>query len=337
MDKIDKVIIWGFKLHTHTHSYIHRCWYKTFKHLGYDTHWFFDDEYPSDFLFEKCLFITEGYVEKNIPLHKSNIYFVHMCINPQKYLSKECRLIDIRFNVDEIKDCNYWYSLKDYKNNNQIEKISDVSYYQKLHDNSGLRKSHNNPTKMEYEAFYTSWATDLLPDEFNYEDINFKRDNCIYYIGSISNANRNEITKFAQECLKNKVGFKLNDPWKNPLTFETNKEFMMKSILCPDLRGSGDIDKIRLGETGTCHKSIGYIPCRAFKSASYGCLVLTNSKHVYDLFNGNVIYSDNENELFHLGMKNKDNKELIRKQMDFVKANHTYINRVNDIITIINK
>mgnify|MGYP006419383869 CR=1 FL=1 len=37
---INKVIIWGHKLHSHTHSYIHDSFYKAFKFLGYNTYWF---------------------------------------------------------------------------------------------------------------------------------------------------------------------------------------------------------------------------------------------------------------------------------------------------------
>ena len=44
---LTKVIIWGYPLHSHTHSYIHYAWEKTFKHLGYEVYWFDDNNYPS--------------------------------------------------------------------------------------------------------------------------------------------------------------------------------------------------------------------------------------------------------------------------------------------------
>ena len=34
-----KVIIWGLPLHSHTHSYIHDCFFKAFTSMGYDTVW----------------------------------------------------------------------------------------------------------------------------------------------------------------------------------------------------------------------------------------------------------------------------------------------------------
>ena len=84
---MQKVIIWGYPLYTHTHSYIHYGWHKAFKHLGYDTYWFHDKDFPKEFDYTNCIFITEGYADDNIPLHPSNIYFVHVGRNPYKYLN----------------------------------------------------------------------------------------------------------------------------------------------------------------------------------------------------------------------------------------------------------
>ncbi len=77
-----KVIIWGYPLYTHTHSYIHYGWYKAFKHMGYNTFWFHDNEFPVDFDYNDCLFISEGYADNNIPIIESSIYFIHIAINP---------------------------------------------------------------------------------------------------------------------------------------------------------------------------------------------------------------------------------------------------------------
>ena len=338
MDKIKQVVIWGYPLYSHTMSYIHYGWHKAFTSLGYKTYWFNDDNYNETMDYNNTLFISEGYVDNKIPLNSSSVYFIHDCINPSKYLDLGCRLIDIRFNVSSIKDCNYWYSLEEEKKNGNVEQLSDVSYYQKLTNTSGLRKEHENPRELNYEALYTSWATDLLPEEFDENDINFDREqDTIYYLGSVGESNGSSIYKFAYEATKHNVKFKVNNPWKNPVDFDINKLHMKKSVICPDIRGEGDSNKIKLGENGTCHKSIGYIPCRIFKAISYGCLGITNSKSVYDLFDGKVIYSDNEQNLFHFAMKNRNNKELILEQMKIVKEKHTYINRVNDIICIVNK
>jgi len=56
--KINKIIIWGHPLHSHTHSYIHNGFFIAFKELGYDTHWFHDNmNIDSSFDFSNSLFI----------------------------------------------------------------------------------------------------------------------------------------------------------------------------------------------------------------------------------------------------------------------------------------
>lgn len=338
-ENIKKIIIWGYPLHTHTQSYVHYGWHKGFTHLGYDTYWFHDDDFkdPNEFDYSNSIFIGEGYGDKNIPLVDSSIYFINFCVNPRKYTDSGCRIIDIRLNVNEIKDCNYNYNLREMLKDmggNKITKLSDASYYQKLNNMSGL--TGKSSEELNYEALYTMWATDLLPDEFNYTDIQIKRnDNNIFYFGSIGNGNIKDINVFVKECKTHNINFIYNDPWKNPLGFEDAMKNTQLSVISPDIRGSGDIIKMQMGETGTCHKQIGYIPCRIFKNISYGCLGITNSRFVYELLGKKVIYSDNETELFHLGMKNKDNHQLIKEQMDIVKENHTYLNRCEDILKVV--
>ena len=331
--EFNKVIIWGFPLHTHTHSYIHGGWFKAFKSLGYETYWFHDKDYPQNFDYTNSLFITEGYADNNIPIVESSIYFVHICRNPEKYLNKVKRLIEIRYLVDHIKDVNYNYVL----DKNKCHKISEATYYEKLEDNGGIARFHNNPTPMQYECIYTCWATDLLPDEIKEENINLPRDNCIYWCGSYSAGNNPELRKFVEESEKNGISVKFNNPWHRPLSYDHVQELTMKSKLSPDIRCSGDPNKIRQGETGTCHKTIGYIPCRILKAISYGHLGITNSKRVYELLEKKVIYNDDESKLFYEGIKECENYELIKEQMKIVKEKHTYVNRINDLLQVLLK
>jgi hypothetical protein len=328
-----KVIIWGYPLNSHTHSYIHGAWYKTFKYLGYDTYWFHDDNYPKEFDYSNSLFITEGYAEKNIPLVESSTYFVHICINPKKYIEKGCRLIDIRFNVNQINDCNYSYT---FDKKNSI-KIDEVSFYNKSADDSVLSDKFKNGIN-GYEALYLSWATDLLPEEFNYEDRFISRERKIYHIGSISESNINEIQRFGKAMQENDIEFIHINPWINPVTWEEVKFFTQKSYVAVDLRGSAMRSEINgKVDTGANHKLIGYIPCRIFKNISYGQIGATNSKAVKDLFGDLVIYNDDEYQLFYDADDRKEDNNYILEQMKFVQNNHTYINRVNSIMKIFNQ
>jgi hypothetical protein len=325
----NKVIVWGFPLHSHTHSYIHAGWVKAFKALGFETYWFHNNNYPDPnrFDYSNTLFISEGYADDNIPIRDSSIYFIHICTKPEKYIGKVKRLVEIRYLVNEIIDCNYVYQL----DKSKCIKISDATYYEKLHDNGGLRKYFQNPEKMEYECIYTCWATDLLPEEIKFEDINYPRENKIYWFGSYNDTCK-ELKLFMDEARANNIEVVYNNPWSNPKSFEEVKEYTKKSLLSPDIRSSGDPYKIAQGESGTCHKYTGYIPCRILKAISYGHLGVTNSKAVYEFLDKTVIYNTNEKDLFHDAMKEINNKELIRKQMEIVKNKHTFIHRAKDLL-----
>jgi hypothetical protein len=327
-----KVIIWGYPLDSHTHSYVHGAWYKTFKYLGYETYWFHDDNYPSGFDYSNTIFITEGYAEKNIPIVESSTYFVHICVNPQKYLEKGCRLIDIRFNVNQINDCNYSYEF----NKKDCVSIDEVSFYNKSADDSVLSDQFKRGIN-GYESLYLSWATDLLPEEFNFDDRFISRERKIYHIGSISESNVNEIRKFVHASQENGIEFVHRNPWTNPATWEEVKLLTQKSYIAPDLRGSAMRSEINgKVDTGANHKLIGYIPCRIFKNISYGQIGATNSKSVKQLFGDLVIYNDDEYQLFYDVDKQKNDTDYIHEQMKYVQKNHTYINRVDSIMKVFN-
>ena len=70
-----------------------------------------------------------------------------------------------------------------------------------------------------------------------------------------------------------------------------------------------------------------------FKNISYGHLPVTNSKAIYDYFDGDVAYAENTYDIFNKAKELIDDKELILRQMVNVKTNHTYVNRIKDIIT----
>ena len=178
LNSFDKVIIWGFPLHTHTHSYIHAMWKKVFQEgFDKDTYWFHEKEFPSEFNYGNCLFITEGYADANIPIVESSVYFVHNAIEPTKY--RNARLIDIRFNVNEMRDINYDFKLDDGTHN--LIELSNETKYERLTSNRDLYKKEL--TQIDYESIYMYWATDLLPHEFDY-NIQVTHEPIIYYIGS---------------------------------------------------------------------------------------------------------------------------------------------------------
>jgi hypothetical protein len=334
LDKYSKIIIWGFPIHTHTHSYIHAMWYKVFSEgFNKQTYWFDDQNYPTDFDYTNCLFISEGYADKNIQIVESSVYCIHNAIYPEKYLDKGVRLIEIRFNVDEIHDVNNDFKLDDGTHNNII-KISEFAKYEKLYSNKDIHISKRGHTikNMNYECIYLYWGTDLLPHEFNFDDIYIPKENTVYYIGSPTNS-PNSI-HFQNICSSNNISWINSNPWCSPISFDHNKDLMKKSILCPDFRPTGsyqDIQEFGI-KNGKNHLEIGYLPCRVLKAISYGQRGITDSKYVKEILKEHVVYASNMNELFNIAMNERNDYEKIKIAMEFVQKNFTYVNRAHELI-----
>jgi len=329
-----KIIVWGFPLHKHTHSYIHAMWIKAFKEgFGKESFWFHDDDFPSDFDFENCIFLTEGYADKNIPIVASSTYFVHNAIHPEKYLNKGARLIEIRFNVQEIHDINNDFKLDD-GTHDSILSLSDETKYEKLTSNKDIHPLNRNGiiTNMNYECIYLYWATDLLPHEFDFDNIVDKQNMVLYYIGSPTTSTN--LIRFKQICERYNIEWRHVDPWKTPISFEDNRKAMQLSILCPDFRPTGtqrDIDQFGI-KNGKNHMEIGYLPCRVLKAISYGHLGITDCIHIKRILGDHVVYHNDMQQLFNMSIAQRNNTDQIKAGMKYVQEKHTYIHRARDLI-----
>lgn len=320
--KYDKVIIWGHPLYSHTHSYVHEAYYKAFKHLGYDVYWFHDKNYPKNFNYNNCLFIGEGFAADELPINNTSCYMIMYCPSPIKFQNAE-RYIDIRMSAINFKDHIQEYSL----NKMNTKKIGIECYFEPKTSNTvKIKNNYVDYTMNDYDKVYISWATNLLPYEINFNDMYSHRENTIYFCGNISGAgvceNISTFTPFIKACHKNGINFIHNDPWANPLSSDEVISRTKKSLLGVDIRGPE-------------HLKNQLLTCRVFKNISYGHLGLTNSEAIYNSMNGNCIFSSDTEQLFYEGLKNKTNYDLIKKGMEYVKENHTYINRINSLLSIL--
>ena len=319
-----KIIIWGYPLHSHTHSYIHAAFYKAFNHLGYETYWFHDGEYPDNFDWNDCIFWTEGFADKNIPLNKTSTYFVHVCPDPAKYINADVKkFIDVRYNHLWHKDHVYDYSL----NKDKVTKVGPCCYLQeKKNRRVQVLNDYQQYWIEDYDKFYVTWATNYLPEEFDFEDIHYPRENKIYFSGNISANGRCEnystFAPFIDECNKNGVEFIHNDPFSNPLSEEEVIIRTKKSILGVDIRGPEHIKN-------------GYVPCRVFKSISWGHLGTTNSYEVCKELEGHCLYSPDTSLMFNDAMIKRLDYDYIKESMKYVKENHTYVNRIQSIMSLV--
>jgi hypothetical protein len=298
----DKVVIWGHKLHSHTHSYIHHAFYRAFKHLGYEVYHFDHSDHLEGFDFSNTLFLTEGQVDQYIPLREDCFYILHNC-DSKKY--------------DHLKSLKKCIRLQVYTDQINGKGVTAIEVAPCIFENISRR------------TLYMPWATDLLPHEIDPSKkpplINPAQNNTIYWIGTIGEGhfgNQSELNPFIQESQKAGIHF----VHRQSLHPEEAEHLVKRSYIAPTI-------------VGAWQKEVGYIPCRIFKNCSYGLMGVTNSYRVYELFNKKIVYDPDPAVLFHKAKEalkvfgDKEREEL----MNFVKDNHTYVNRIHSILNFIEK
>ena len=248
---IKQVVIWGHKLHTHTHSYIHNAFFKTFTHLGYKTIWLDNNDKINTIDFSSTLFLTEGQVDNNIPIREGCYYILHNC-NMDKYrtIPKDNILVIQVFSKDVIK--------------RNEPKIDEFIYY---------NQSKNNEN---HSVLYMPWATDLLPEEINNNILNLgniKIKKEINFVG-MTTPEWDTVKKF---CNINNITYNCIGGFQNNVDILSNQQLIQQSLVSPAIQTKWQVDN-------------GYIPCRIFKNISYGKMGITNSETVFELFRKSIIY-----------------------------------------------
>jgi len=295
LESFEKVIIWGHKLHSHTHSYIHKGFYDAFSRLGYPTYWLDNQDNIKGVDFSNALFLTEGQVDQSIPLRNDGIYILHNC-RPEKY--KGLRTMVLQVYTDDV------LSVSD------AVQAAPFIYF-----------------NIAGKCLYMPWATNLLPDQI--EKIKqqlpkIRKENHAYWIGTIGDGyfgNRQQLKPFMAACQENHIPFICPKPSATGISDEQHQTLITSAYLAPAI-------------VGEWQQKVGYIPCRIFKNVSYGQMGVTNSRHAYELFQGKIVYNPDSYQLFYDARERLRTTTLedIYELMDFVKTKHTYLNRVHTIL-----
>lgn len=303
---IKQVVIWGHKLHTHTHSYIHYGFFKAFNKLGYNTLWI-DDSYDLKKIdFQNSLFITDGQVDNKIPILNNCYYILHNC-DLTKYKMNNVNALILHVYT---KDCLKF----------NVKKIEKYIYYEE------------KTLETEYPILYMPWATDLLPHEIDenmkniYSNVLQKNTNKVNFVGLLTP----EWVSVKFFCAFNGLKFTSVGGFNGDnIDSKINQELIQESYIAPSIQTKWQIDN-------------GYIPSRIFKNISYGKMGITNNETVAELFNGNIIYNKDILRVLEMGMdfekylNNTVKKARILNLMEYVKQEHTYLNRIKVILKCIN-
>lgn len=313
-NKITQVVIWGHKLHSHTHSYIHNGFFIGFQKLGYKTSWYDDNDDVDGIDFSCTLFLTEHQVCKKIPLRDDCLYLSHYVDDGDFTGVPKENIIILKVSQRDFlemdKNKNYLYLPLDYG--------VPLEYYAECDG---------------YNALYTYWATDLFPEEID-RNIDLipmldTSDKVINFVGSMTNVWNHLYTICVQNNIEfNNYGASFNvSSYKNK-TIKENMELIQKSLIAPALQDDNQVIK-------------KYIPCRIFKNISYGKMGITNNKIVHELFDHKTIYNDdivalcNEGIYFETQSDPKVKHARVKELMDIVKDKHTYLNRIQTILRFV--
>ena len=176
----DKVIVWGLPLHSHTHSYIHDCFFKAFQSKEIETVWIQDtsEKVENSFL-DNSLVIVAGMDCKTLGINDKCFYVLH-------------NVDDHRFRQNDNYINLQVYTKDTLLPERKAEKISTFTYWQ-----SDLR------------CLYQPWATDLLPNEMIYDPVPAPEVNkAVNWIGSVTDGpqgNLEQLQAYAQ-AMATRVG-----------------------------------------------------------------------------------------------------------------------------------
>lgn len=299
LSAFEKVIIWGHKLHSHTHSYIHEGFYNAFVHMGYPTYWLDDADDVSGFDFSNALFLTEGQVDRTIPLRDDAVYLLHNCTDPKYRALNKKNVIFFQVFTDSI------FAVP------TLVKLDTCMYYD-----------------LPGRCLYMPWATDLLPDEIEALKGTLSQTpstDQIYWIGTIGAGtfgNIDQLTPFKRACEENGICF----IQKGNINRADHIAHIRSSYIAPAIVGAWQEEQ-------------GYIPCRLFKNISYGKMGVTNSRHAYELFEKKIVYNPDTYQLFYDAKERlatftiEDTIAL----MDLVKTKHTFVQRIHMLLDFLQR
>ena len=292
-----KVIIWGHKLHTHTHSYIHAGFYKAFQSLGFDTYWFDDNDNIDLNFFSDSIILTETQVDNKLPVCFNCKYILHNC-NKEKY--KDTKHVNIQVYTNG-KENSVGIS---------GTKINNYTYYD-----------------TDKNILYQPWATNLLPTEIT-QTYNTNTNKSVKWIGTVGGGYHGNIEE---------VNLFFNTAKSNGYTVQSTSGYLTEIITCEEQQKIIFNSEIAPTLVGKWQQVNDYLPCRLFKNISYGKLLITNSPFSWKILEENGVFDYDCDILFekYQSLGDRQKQKYFKNSINIVKKEHTYINRIEQILQIL--
>lgn len=305
--EFNKVVIWGQISSTYEDLNITNAFYNAFKYLGYDTFLFNKDSDLRNFDFSNTLLITEGQVDQNIPLREDCFYILITSL-PRKYV-----------HLFSLNKCMI------------VQVYTDVA----LSTPTANRVAPFVYQDLTNRTLYMPPASDLLPTEIDTKKIKTiiennspRHHNRVKYVAWVDSiisglfGNQSELSAFAIAAQQAGIRF----VHKARLFPRQEDLFLERAYMAPTI-------------LGTWEREIGYIPYSIFKKITSGQMGITNSNRLHQLFNETLIYDPDPAVLFNKAQEALSSFDNTKRTalMDFVKENHTYVNRIQSILNFMNE
>lgn len=360
MDKkiaLKQVVIWGYKLHTHTHSYIHNGFYRAFMAIGMPVHWLDETDDISAIDFTGTLFITEHLVNKKIPCIQDCLYLTHYVDEGDFPGIPKSNIIVLKMSqrdfTEEDKDWGKGILYNDLHDRGGqgldiTTTATTIATTAEIRDRGGYGEHWEYHALIDgYNCWYTYWATDLFPQQIN-ENIAALKS------GQLAQKKRFEVNfvghmeeiwvHFMYICQSRGIPFNHHgasfskDSPRNRTT-EENVELIQRSLLAPAFQSQKQVR----------HR---YIPCRIFKNISYGKMGMTNNPAVVELFRKylqpdeqGLLFSRDDHELMNLGLdyeynstaSSDQNRARLQRLMEIVRDHHTFFNRIRTLVHFVDE
>lgn len=296
-----RIIIWGHKLYTHSHSHIHNGFFRSFQWLGHDVIWVDDSDDVSGLDFSNSIFLTEGQVCANMPRRKDCKYILHNC--------GEMECIGDRLNIQYLT----------YDSRHYTEVAPGIHYQDR--------------------CMYFPWGSPLIPHEFDEADMTSQRSEDVYFLGTVNPVgigNYDNVAKFARECALSGRRFIAGGGFtgrtknkditylKGWISEGDQTDMYRKAFMAPAIQGDNQLAN-------------GMIPCRLFKAISYGCDGISNNPMAHDFFDNQLVFEPRCDYLYHKAdaQRYKDNIQRRRWLFNEVRTKHTYIQRCEAILKVL--
>lgn len=358
--QINDVVIWGYKMPSHTHHFIHLAFYYNFKSLGVNVIWVDDESYMTEWNCDKAsvLYITmdaSPSICDNMPIREDCYYFIHRTSRYHKYkhLNKSNILFfnELRYDAKVLVNTSittpYLNEIR-----NDLSEISN-SPFDKLLEVEYLSVSSQDYYLKNSKICFISWGADLGADQI-IENINNLpklvdiqlRSKRISWVGSIWRGpwggNYSAIIELIKIC--NQYGYEFYQlgklihedffsllPYEWPVNFNysspsftENKEVCSHARLAPAFQGEDQLGRSIVRND----PYFFYIPDRLFKNISYGCLGISNNPYIDSKVIPEIINDIDVCVAFERAMDlsfyKKQYIDIIENQMIHVAQHHTF-------------